>query len=117
MEPRYPQPGGRRQLFLCSILAINPDTGRLKWYYQTVPGKWDFTSTQKLVLAELKIKSGTRKVVMQAPKNGFFYVLDRATGDLLSAEPYEKVTWASRVDMKTGKPVETEHSDYSKDPR
>ncbi|MCC8972637.1 PQQ-dependent dehydrogenase, methanol/ethanol family [Bradyrhizobium brasilense] len=112
-------PRGGDNLFLSSILAISPKTGRLKWYYQTTPGdSWDYTATQKMILADLRIRGKVRKVIMQAPKNGFFYVLDRATGELLSARPYlRKLTWASRVDMKTGRPIESDQAQYWKSPR
>ena len=94
-------------LFLSSIVAVDADTGKYVWHYQTTPGDtWDYTATQQIMLADLKIDGTLRKVLMQAPKNGFFYVLDRKTGELLSAEPYVNVTWASHVDMKTGRPVE-----------
>ncbi|PHZ85178.1 PQQ-dependent dehydrogenase, methanol/ethanol family [Paremcibacter congregatus] len=106
-------PGGGDNLFLSSILAINPDTGRLAWHYQTTPGdNWDYTSTQPIILTDLEFKGKQRKVLMQAPKNGFFYVLDRETGELLSAEKYATVTWASHVDMKTGKPQILEQANY-----
>jgi quinohemoprotein ethanol dehydrogenase len=107
-------PGGGDNLFLSSILAINPDTGRLVWHYQTTPADtWDFTATQKLVLADLTIDGRERRVIMQAPKNGFFYVLDRQTGELISADAYASVNWASHVDLKTGRPVETGLGDYA----
>ncbi|MCP5055951.1 MAG: PQQ-dependent dehydrogenase, methanol/ethanol family [bacterium] len=100
-------PGGGDNLFLASILALRPDTGRLVWHYQTTPGEqWDYTATQHLILADLEIGGRSRKVLMQAPKNGFFYVLDRATGELLSAEKYVSVSWATHVDLATGRPVE-----------
>jgi PQQ-dependent dehydrogenase (methanol/ethanol family) len=101
-------PGGGDNLFLASIVALNPDTGEYVWHYQTTPGDtWDYTATQHIMLADLEIGGSTRKVLMQAPKNGFFYVIDRATGDLISADPYTSpITWASHVDMKTGRPVE-----------
>ncbi|MBW2241068.1 MAG: PQQ-dependent dehydrogenase, methanol/ethanol family [Deltaproteobacteria bacterium] len=100
-------PGGGDNLFLASILALRPDTGRLVWHYQTTPGEqFDYTATQHLILAELEIGGRSRKVLMQAPKNGFFYVLDRATGELLSAEKYVSVSWATHVDLATGRPVE-----------
>lgn len=109
-------PGGGDNLFLSSILALDPDTGRLVWHYQTTPGdQWDYTATQHMVLADLTIGGERRKVVMQAPKNGFFYVLDRGTGELLSAEPYVKVTWADGVDLETGRPRELALADYSRD--
>src|SRR6185503_15381335 len=80
-------PGGGDNLYLSSILAIRPDTGELAWHYQTTPGEtWDFTATQHMILADLLINGAKRKVLMQAPKNGYFYVLDRATGELISAE-------------------------------
>jgi len=111
-------PAGGDNLFLSCILAINPDTGRLVWHYQTTPGEnWDFTATQKMVLADLKIEGRLRKVILQAPKNGFFYVLDRATGELLSAKSYVYMNWASQVDLKTGRPVETGKGDYSQAPK
>jgi quinohemoprotein ethanol dehydrogenase len=112
----WPRPGPRSQeganLFVSSILAVNADTGELVWYYQTTPGdKWDYTAVQDLILADLQIDGRLRKVLMQAPKNGFFYVLDRATGELLSAKNFVTVTWASGVDLKTGKPLETGQAD------
>jgi quinohemoprotein ethanol dehydrogenase len=114
----FRSPAGGDNLFLTCILAINPDTGRLVWYYQTVPAaNWDFTATQKMVLADLKINGRIRQVILQAPKNGFFYVLDRRNGKLLSAERYATVNWASHIDMKTGRPVETKQGDYSKTPK
>lgn len=104
---QFRSPGGGDNLYLCSILAVKPDTGKLVWYYQEVPGEsWDYTAVQSLVLADLRINNQTRKVIMQAPKNGFFYVIDRLTGKLISAEPYTEVTWASGIDMKTGRPIE-----------
>ena len=106
-------PGGGDNLFLSSIVALRPDTGEYVWHYQTTPGDtWDFTATQHIMLAELPIDGKVRKVLMQAPKNGFFYVLDRATGELLSAEKYVQVTWASHVDQETGRPVELPAARY-----
>lgn len=100
-------PGGGDNLFLSSILAIRPDTGELAWHYQTTPGdSWDYTATQHIILADMEVDGTERKILMQAPKNGFFYVLDRITGELLSAEKYVAMTWASHVDMATGRPVE-----------
>ncbi len=106
-------PDGGDNLFLSSIVALNPDDGSYVWHYQTTPGEsWDYTATQHLILTELDIAGQQRKVIMQAPKNGFFYVLDRVTGELLSAEPYAAVTWASHVDMETGRPVEKPAARY-----
>jgi quinohemoprotein ethanol dehydrogenase len=106
-------PGGGDNLFLSSILALNPANGEIVWHYQTTPGdNWDFTATQHMILADLKINGHVRPVIMQAPKNGFFYVLDRKTGELISAEKYVDVTWADHVDKGTGKPVENPGQDY-----
>ncbi|ROZ71309.1 PQQ-dependent dehydrogenase, methanol/ethanol family [Ramlibacter sp. WS9] len=100
-------------LFLSSIVAINPDNGEYIWHYQTTPGdRWDYTATQHMILADLDIKGRKRKVIMQAPKNGFFYVIDRATGELLSAEKFVPINWATHVDMATGRPVLTPDADY-----
>jgi quinohemoprotein ethanol dehydrogenase len=105
-------------LFVCSILAIDPDTGKMVWYYQTTPGdRWDYDSVQKLVLADLAIGGKTRHVVMQASKNGFFYVLDRKTGELISAKNYTYVNWASGVDPRTGRPIVTAQADYYETPK
>ena len=106
-------PGGGDNLYVSSIVALKPDTGDYVWHYQVTPkDNWDYTATQQLTLAEIEHKGEMRQVIMQAPKNGFFYVLDRATGELLSAEPFAKVTWASHIDMETGRPVETEYANY-----
>lgn len=106
-------PAGGDNLFLVSIVAINPDNGKMVWYYQTTPQEnWDYTCTANIVLADLVIENKKRQVLMQAPKNGFFYVIDRATGKLISAEKYVPVNWASHVDLKTGRPVLTEHGWY-----
>jgi len=111
-------PAGGDNLFLSSILAINPENGELVWYYQTTPAdSWDFTATQNMILADLQIEGANREVLMQAPKNGYFYVLDRRTGELLSAEHYVPVNWSSHVDMKTGKPVLTEAANYFDEPK
>ena len=106
-------PGGGDNLFLSSIVALRPDSGEYVWHYQTTPGEsWDYTATQHIILAELELAGQTRKVLMQAPKNGFFYVIDRTDGTLLSAENYIDITWATHVDMKTGRPVETPNARY-----
>jgi quinohemoprotein ethanol dehydrogenase len=109
-------PQGGDNLYLSSILALKPDTGRMAWYYQEVPGdQWDYTATQPIVLADLAINGKQRKVLMHAPKNGFFYVMDRITGELISAEPYAKnVTWAKSIDLKTGRPNFTPEARYGK---
>ena len=94
-------------LYLSSIVAIRPSTGEYVWHYQTTPGEtWDFTATQHIVLADMEIEGEMRSVLMQAPKNGFFYVIDRETGEFLSAKPYVSVNWASGIDPDTGRPIE-----------
>lgn len=105
-------------LYLASIVALDASTGRVRWHYQTAPGEsWDYTATQHMILADMDWQGEPRQVIMQAPKNGFFYVLDRVTGELLSAEPFADVTWASGVDMATGRPILTEQADYSQEPK
>jgi quinohemoprotein ethanol dehydrogenase len=112
----YRSPSGGDNLYLASILAINPDNGKLQWHYQTTPGEmWDFTATMNIILADLKIKGETRKVLMQAPKNGFFYVLDRTNGQLISAKPFVPVNWADSVDLSTGRPVVNKKNSWYKD--
>jgi quinohemoprotein ethanol dehydrogenase len=106
-------PGGGDNLFLCSIVALDADTGDYKWHYQTVPGEtWDYNSNMDIVLADLQFGGQTVKALMHAPKNGFFYVINRENGELLSAEKLGKVTWASHVDLKTGRPVEVAGARY-----
>jgi quinohemoprotein ethanol dehydrogenase len=100
-------PEGGDNLFLCSIVALDADTGEYKWHYQTVPGEtWDYNSNMDIVLADLKYGEQTIKAILHAPKNGFFYVINRENGELLSAEKIGKATWASHVDLKSGRPVE-----------
>jgi PQQ-dependent dehydrogenase (methanol/ethanol family) len=113
----YRSPGGGDNLFLASILAVKPDTGRMVWYYQTVPGEhWDFTATQPLILADIEIDGRLRKVIMQAPKNGFFYVLDRVTGEFIGAKPFaRRITWAKGID-KNGRPIEAKGARYTTEP-
>jgi len=108
--------GGKTDnLFLSSIIALNPDTGRYVWHYQTTPDDtWDYDATQSLTLADLTIDGRPRKVVMQANKNGFFYVLDRATGQLISATGFVPMSWATGVDPKTGRPIEVPGARYEK---
>ncbi|MFP6782004.1 MAG: PQQ-dependent dehydrogenase, methanol/ethanol family [Gammaproteobacteria bacterium] len=106
-------PGGGDNLFLCAIVALDADTGKYKWHYQTVPGEtWDFNSAMDIVSVDLKVEDREVKVLMHAPKNGFFYIINRSNGRLLSAKAFAKVTWATEVDMKTGKPVEVPGSRY-----
>ncbi len=100
-------PQGGDNLFLSSIIAVKPDTGKMVWYFQETPGEtWDFTAVQNLILADLRIGGKDRKVLVHAPKNGFFYVLDRITGEFISGEKYVKrMTWATGLDAK-GRPIE-----------
>jgi quinohemoprotein ethanol dehydrogenase len=101
-------------LYLASIVALHADTGQYAWHYQATPGEeWDFDAVQQLVLADLKIDGKERQVLMQANKNGFFYVLDRRNGALISARAIVPVTWASGIDLKTGRPVENKDARYS----
>ncbi len=110
---RVRSPGGGDNLYLSSIVALNPDTGEYIWHYQTTPGDtWDYTATQHMILATLEINGEMRKVILQAPKNGFFYVLDRVTGEFISAKPYIPLTWATHVDPESGRPVETDNARY-----
>jgi quinohemoprotein ethanol dehydrogenase len=110
---RIRSPKGGDNLYLSSIIALKPDSGELVWYYQETPGEmWDFTSNQHIIVADLTIEGQPRKVVLHAPKNGFFYVIDRTNGALISAKPYTYINWATGVDMKTGRPIETKIARY-----
>jgi len=101
-------PGGGDNLFLSSIVAINPDDGEYVWHYQTTPGDhWDYTATQPLILADLEIEGAMRKVIMQAPKNGFFYVIDRTNGKFISAKPFAYINWATGMSPE-GRPIESD---------
>jgi PQQ-dependent dehydrogenase (methanol/ethanol family) len=112
-NPRIRSPHGGDNLFTCSIVALRPETGDYVWHYQENPDDaWDYDSDEQMILADLTIAGQSRKVLLHAPKNGIFYVLDRATGALISAAPYTHITWASGVDLKTGRPVETELARY-----
>ena len=103
-------------LYTCSILAVDLTTGQLKWHYQTVPNdNWDYDSVQHLMLLDLNINGRPRKVIMQAAKDGFFYVLDRVSGEFLSAQPFVKVSWALSIDEK-GRPVVNPAAYYDQDP-
>lgn len=102
-------------LFISSIVAVNANTGEYKWHYQSTPAEeWDFTATQPIVLTELDVAGKRTKVAMQAPKNGFFYVLDRSNGQLVSAKNYMPVNWATGIDLKTGRPIEYPAARYDK---
>ena len=110
-------PQGGDNLFLASIIAVKPDTGKMVWYFQEIPGEtWDFTSTQPIILADLIIDGQERKVLMHAPKNGYFYVLDRITGKFISGKPFVKrMTWSMGLD-KNGRPIEAPGARYTTDP-
>jgi quinohemoprotein ethanol dehydrogenase len=108
-------PKGGDALFLASIVALDADTGKYLWHYQQNPNEaWDYNAAADIQLATVTIGGQPRKVLMQAPKNGFFYVIDRLTGKLISAAPLGKVTWAERIDLKTGRPVERPGIRYEK---
>jgi alcohol dehydrogenase (cytochrome c)/quinohemoprotein ethanol dehydrogenase len=99
-------PGGGDNLFLGSVIAIRPETGKYVWHFQETPGdSWDYTSTQPIVLADITINGAKRKVLMHAPKNGFFYVLDRETGKFIQGKAYAHVNWAKGLDAN-GRPIE-----------
>ncbi|MGC1302730.1 MAG: PQQ-dependent dehydrogenase, methanol/ethanol family [Caulobacteraceae bacterium] len=110
-------PNGGDNLYLSSIVAVSARTGRMAWHYQTTPGdNWDYGATQKLVLADLPIGGKVRKVIMQAPKNGYFYVLDRGTGKPISAKPYTYQNWSSGLD-KHFRPIFSGEADYTQGPK
>ncbi|MFC5608954.1 PQQ-dependent dehydrogenase, methanol/ethanol family [Variovorax soli] len=99
-------PKGGDNLYLASIVALDPDTGKYKWHYQETPGdNWDYTSTQPMILADIKVGGKPRKVILHAPKNGFFFVIDRTNGKFISAKNFVDVNWATGYD-KNGRPIE-----------
>ena len=106
---------GKDNLYVCSIIALKADTGEYKWHFQLVPSdSWDYDAVQQLILADVTIKGQPRKVIMQASKNGFFYVLDRMTGKFISGQPYVKVSWAKGLDEATGRPIVNADAWYDK---
>ncbi len=112
-DPDRRSPGGGDNLYTASIVALDADTGRYVWHYQVNPrDAWDYDATQRMTLAQIVIGGKTRKVLMQAPKNGFFYVLDRTNGKLISAEKIGKVSWADHIDIQTGRPIEAKNIRY-----
>jgi quinohemoprotein ethanol dehydrogenase len=112
-NPQQRGEGRGDELYTNSIVAVDADTGAYRWHYQTTPNDaWNLSAAMHIMVAELPIGGVTRRVVMQAPKNGFFYVLDARSGQLLSAEAIVPTTWASRVDLKTGRPVENPEARY-----
>ena len=115
-DQKHRSPGGGDNLYLASIIALKASTGEYAWYYQVVPGDvWDYDATQDVVLADLTIDGKLRKVAMQAGKDGYFYVLDRKTGELISANNFVPVNWAKGIDPKTGRPIEIHGSTLRQD--
>jgi quinohemoprotein ethanol dehydrogenase len=108
---------GKDNLYVCSIIAVNPDNGEMKWYFQAVPGdSWDFDAVAQLTLADIRIEGRQRRVIMQANKNGYFYVIDRLTGEFISASPYAPLNWSEAIDKKTGRPFIHPRAFYGIDP-
>jgi PQQ-dependent dehydrogenase (methanol/ethanol family) len=108
-------PGGGDNLFLSSIVALDPDTGAYVWHYQESPGEtWDYTATQPIIVTDLVIDGLNRRVLLHAPKNGFFYVIDAGSGELLSATPFMPQNWTTGVDMTTGRPIPVEAARFDK---
>ncbi|MBT8065943.1 MAG: PQQ-dependent dehydrogenase, methanol/ethanol family [Gammaproteobacteria bacterium] len=106
-------PEGGDNLFLSSVVAVNADTGEYVWHYQTVPeDSWEYNATMNIVLADLVVGGDKRKTLLIAPKNGFHYVLDRLSGELLAADNYAKVNWATHIDMDTGRPVYATEAEF-----
>jgi len=114
---KFRSPGGGDNLYLASIVALDAKTGEYRWHYQTTPGEeWDYTATQQMILADIEIGGEERKVIMQAPKNGFFYVLDRETGKMISARNIAPINWATGIDFATGRPTENPEVRYGEVP-
>ncbi|MGC2468255.1 MAG: PQQ-dependent dehydrogenase, methanol/ethanol family, partial [Candidatus Acidiferrum sp.] len=112
-DRRARSPQGEDNLFTCSIVALKPETGEYVWHYQEVPGDaWDYDAAAPMILADITIDGAPRKVLFQAPKDGFFYVLDRTTGQVISAKPYTTVTWATALEPATGRPLENVSARY-----
>ena len=106
-------PKGGDALFLTSIVALDADTGRYVWHYQETPeDRWDFDSNQQIIVANLEIAGQMRRVVMHAPKNGFFYVLDARTGKFISGTAFATVNWASGLDPVSGRPKVNPEAKY-----
>lgn len=104
-------------LFVGSVVALDAKTGKYLWHYQETPGDtWDFTSSQQIMLVTLPIDGKARRLILHAPKNGFFYVIDRDTGKLVAADKFAPANWADRVDLKTGRPVETPGARFQEKP-
>ena len=111
-------PGGGDNLFLGGVISVDANTGRMNWFYQMTPAdNWDFNAAQDIALLDMEVDGKVRSVLLQAPKNGFFYVLDRDNGELLRANPYVRLNWATHVDMETGRPVENPEMAYDTKPQ
>ncbi len=106
-NPSYRE--GADSLYTASVIALRPKTGEMVWHYQYVPNdSYDYDATAESILADITVEGKPRKVLINPHKNGFLYVLDRTNGQLIAANPYVKVTWATHIDMKTGRPVLTD---------
>ena len=111
-------PGGGDNLYLGGVIALDPHTGRMKWFYQMTPAdNWDFNAAQDIALVDMEIDGEMRSVALQAPKNAFFYVLDREDGELLRANQYVRQNWATHIDMETGRPVENDDMKWDEAPQ
>ncbi len=111
---RVRSPGGGDNLFLSSIVALDADTGRYVWHYQETPAEsWDYTASQQITIADVAWQGAKRRVLLHAPKNGFFFVIDAHSGKLLAADKYVPATWASHYDLTTGRPIENPEQDYN----
>src|SRR5271155_4967170 len=110
---KYRSPEGGENLLTCSVVALKPDTGEYVWHYQeNAADDWDYDSAEQMILADVPIEGKLRKVLLHAPKNGFFYVIDRENGALISAKPFTFINWATGVDRKTGRPIESTTARY-----
>lgn len=110
---KFRSPNGGDNLLTCSIVALNPDSGEYVWHYQEVPDDdWDYDSAEQMILADIPVEGKIRRVILHAPKNGFFYVIDRETGKLISAKPFTFTNWAKEIDLATGRPIESPKARY-----
>ena len=113
----FRSPQGGDNLYLCSVVALDASTGQYRWHYQEVPGEeWDYDCTESMVLADLTVDGRLRHALLHAPKDGYFYVLDRSTGQVLSANNYVPVNWSRGIDPKTGRPDVDPAARYGSDP-
>ena len=113
-DPELRSPGGGDNLYTSGIVALDADTGEYVWHYQQNPrDSWDYKAAPNIVLATLNIEGKPRKVLMHAPTNGFFYVLDRDTGKLLNTPGKTTyINWAKGIDKESGRPIENENIRY-----